>query len=242
VIEVVKLTCLRIFKQPLTTNFENFRQNRMAQYSLHPMSPVTTDLATHISEGVAIKFTTDLITKGVGPALEEFGLTLKDRVHAYRWQNAISIIQDVLELLAQHDLTIQSVSPKVLISALESASLEDDPSLRQYWVALLVSEFVGRKVHPRFPRILADLSPADAQILDILDQQKYKFGFTAFELKQTHQVEEKVVQQTIDNLLYLGLLNEPPRPAPSRARTSQERCWGHGSFDTARPSWTSPWI
>jgi hypothetical protein len=181
------------------------------------MSPVSTDLATHISEGVAIKFTADLITKGMGPALEEFGLTLKDRVHAYRWQNAISIIQDVLELLAQHDLTIQSVSPKVLISALESASLEDDPSLRQYWVALLASEFVGRKVHPRFPRILADLSPADAQILDTLDQQKYKFRFTAFDLKHTHKVEEKVIQQTIDNLLYLGLLNEPPRPAPSRA-------------------------
>jgi hypothetical protein len=180
------------------------------------MSPVSTDLATHISEGVAIKFTADLITKGIGPALEEFGLTLKDRVHAYRWQNAISIIQDVLELLAQHDLTIQSVSPKVLISALESASLEDDPSLRQYWVALLASEFVGRKVHPRFPRILADLSPADAQILDTLDQQKYKFGFTAFELKQTHKVEEKVVQQTIDNLRHLGLLDEPQRPAPSQ--------------------------
>jgi hypothetical protein len=181
------------------------------------MSPVPTDLATHISEGLAVKFTADLLTKGVGPALEEFGLILKDRVHAYRWQNAISIIQDVLELLAQHDLTIQSVSPKVLISALESASLEDDPSLRQYWVALLASEFVGRKVHPRFPRILADLSPADAQILDTLDQQKYKFGFTAFELNHTYKVEEKVVQQTIDNLLYLGLLNEPPRPVPSQS-------------------------
>jgi Abortive infection alpha len=186
------------------------------------MSPISTDLATHISEGVAIKFTTDLITKGISPALEEFGLTLKDRIHAYRWQNASSIIQDVLELLAQHDLTIQSVSPKVLISALESASLEDDPSLRQYWVALLASEFVGRKVHPRFPRILADLSPADAQILDTLDQQKYKFGFTAFELKQTHQVEEKVVQQTIDNLLYLGLLNEPPRPTRPHPRDTFE--------------------
>lgn len=56
-------------------------------------------------------------------------------------------------------------SARVLVSAIEEASVESDENLRDIWANLIANELAGRCVHPEFPRILARLSTQDAIVL-----------------------------------------------------------------------------
>ena len=54
---------------------------------------------------------------------------------------------------------------KVLVPAIEGASLETDDTLRDVWANLIAHEMLSAGVHPEFPGILARLSPKDALTL-----------------------------------------------------------------------------
>jgi DNA-binding MarR family transcriptional regulator len=161
-----------------------------------------------------------LILDLLGPLCKEGGLFLGDEFKALRFRQAQrlkKITERADEVLKLNGSPVHHPSDSLLLNMIQFASLVDSSILQDHWAMLLAKEASGYDIHPRFPRILADLSPADAQILDTIDQQKYKLGFIVFDLKQAHKVEEAVVQQTIDNLLHLGLLNESPRPSSSRS-------------------------
>jgi hypothetical protein len=171
-------------------------------------------MLTSVSEA-----TGTLIIDLFGPLCKEGGLFLGDEFKALRFRQAQrlkKITERADEVLKLNGSPVHHPSDSLLLNMIQFASLVDSSLLQDHWAMLLAKEASGCDIHPRFPRILADLSPADAQILDTLDQQKYKFRFTAFDLKHTHKVEEKVIQQTIDNLRHLGLLDEPQRTDPSR--------------------------
>ncbi|MEM9400836.1 MAG: Abi-alpha family protein, partial [Verrucomicrobiota bacterium] len=54
---------------------------------------------------------------------------------------------------------------KVLIPAIENASLETDDGLRDIWANLIANEMLDGEVHPEFPIVLSRLSSNDAIVL-----------------------------------------------------------------------------
>ncbi len=56
-------------------------------------------------------------------------------------------------------------SARVLISAIEEASVESDDDLRDIWSNLIANELTKGNIHPEFPQILSRLSAADAVVL-----------------------------------------------------------------------------
>ena len=57
--------------------------------------------------------------------------------------------------------TVTQIEPRVLVTAIENAGLQTDPTLSELWSNLLAQEFTGG-VHPEIPRILARLTVEDA--------------------------------------------------------------------------------
>lgn len=62
-------------------------------------------------------------------------------------------------------------SARVLISAIEEASVESDESLRDIWSNLIANELTQGSIHPEFPKILSRLSPADAIVLSEIAEE-----------------------------------------------------------------------
>ena len=56
-------------------------------------------------------------------------------------------------------------SARVVIDAIEEASVESDDNLREIWSNLLANELTSGGVHPEFPKILARMSADDAHLL-----------------------------------------------------------------------------
>jgi Abortive infection alpha len=63
---------------------------------------------------------------------------------------------------------------KVLLPAIESASLETDDGLRDIWANLIANEMLDAIVHPEFPSILSRLGPHDAKVLSEIAQNSTK--------------------------------------------------------------------
>ena len=61
----------------------------------------------------------------------------------------------------------------IMIRAIENASNETDPNLREIWSNLMANEIIDNQVHPEFPKLLERLSSNDAVTLaEIADESK----------------------------------------------------------------------
>jgi len=86
--------------------------------------------------------------------------------------------------------------------------MEDDETMQERWENLLANAFVGeeRSVRIAFPKILSELEPAEAALLDEFASRTSPKSF----LKKKHSIEqpgEGGHRSALDNLVRLGLLN-----------------------------------
>lgn len=100
------------------------------------------------------------VEKLVNPSVEELGLLIKDRISFWRFSNQVKILNKAKNICEKNNISIKSISPKILCPYLENASLEEDEELQDKWAALLVNmvdsnENVQNHV---FPYILSQLS------------------------------------------------------------------------------------
>lgn len=79
------------------------------------------------------------LKKLFGPAVEEAGLMLKDRVHFYRAQNQLRMVDKAQKLLKEAQIEPGSVPLRTLLPLLEGAAFEDDESMLDKWAGLLGS-------------------------------------------------------------------------------------------------------
>lgn len=70
-------------------------------------------------------------------------------------------------------------SARVLISAIDEASVESDDSLRDIWSNLIANELTRGNIHPEFPNILSRLSAADAIVLSEIAEKNANKGIRA---------------------------------------------------------------
>lgn len=65
----------------------------------------------------------------------------------------------------------REVNLRIITAAIEGSASENDPDLRELWANLIAKEFTAGGVHPVVPRVLAQLTPADAKTLSDLAGQ-----------------------------------------------------------------------
>ena len=101
----------------------------------------------------------DLLTDGIGIA--------SDRVRIYRMVSFARALNRAGEIAGDRGIQLKELPVKFMVRYAESASLEEEDSpLVENWANLLVSASKSHDdEHDHFVRILADISPADAQLL-----------------------------------------------------------------------------
>ncbi|MCJ7508930.1 MAG: DUF4393 domain-containing protein [candidate division Zixibacteria bacterium] len=165
----------------------------------------------------AIEAAKDLLQKLAGPAAEETGLFLQDRVRIYRLRNQLAVLGKTQDMLSSVGIDPKSVPLRVLVPLLEGAALEDDDNLATKWAALLANAAMqGSNVNliPSFSNILSQLQPRDAAILDILHKEEWYHtkkpeNIVLFAFRPTIQkplnLSDTEYELSVDNIVRLGL-------------------------------------
>lgn len=107
----------------------------------------------------------------LSPVAKESGELLGDFVHYFRVATALGVLKVLKrakQILVDHGIEPKGLNLKILIPILQGASLEDNPELAEKWAGLLASAATGESIHLSYTRILSELSPNDAQILQLM--------------------------------------------------------------------------
>jgi len=151
-----------------------------------------------------------LLQKLCGPAAEEFGAMLQDRTRVYRLKNQLRMLGKVQAMLQNAGTPVHSVPLRTLLPLLEGAALEDDENLSNKWAGLLASAATSNETelsHPSFSRILSEMSPREALILDKLHRVGGETDWNSFRegLAKEFGTSPDYINQAYGNLDRLGL-------------------------------------
>lgn len=106
------------------------------------------------------------------PAAEEFGLLLKDKVSAWRVNNAIAIVRKAEEKLNKLENNENlHAHPRLVTTAFETGSFSDNPEVQEMWAGLLASscdEEGKDESNLLFMTILSQINSTEAIILNYL--------------------------------------------------------------------------
>ena len=118
---------------------------------------------------VAVQTLKDFLVKIAGPAAEEFGLLIRDKVRTWRFKKQLDMLGNAQRMLKEAGIEPSSVPWKTLVPLLEGAALEQDDDLSTKWAALLANAAnpdCSVAVHPGFGNVLSQLSPIGARFLE----------------------------------------------------------------------------
>ena len=151
------------------------------------------------------------LKKIAGPAAEEFGLLLQDKIRLYRYKNQIRILQQAKEMLDQANIKPKPIPLRTLAPLLDGASLEDNEYLANKWSALIANAAIGdhsKDNHPSYSKILMELSPTDALLLEKFHEEKSKIIWNPFKEKfaRENSLTLEEVAFSFENLFRLGLI------------------------------------
>jgi abortive infection alpha-like protein len=137
----------------------------------------------------------ELLLRLLGPAADAAGERLGDWINAARSKNFERIVQEVVERLRQAGIEPKPVELKILIPIIQHSSVEENTDLASIWAGLLASAAAGEEIHPSYPKILAELTPGEARLLntagDEWDKRKEEpDGYVL--LKETRLTEEEL--------------------------------------------------
>jgi hypothetical protein len=117
--------------------------------------------------GALIEPISGFLGKLFGGSAEQLGGWAADIVAFRRWKSRVRIAQKAEEFLLDAGLEAREVPRPVLMPMLEAMGDEEDESMMTRWASLLASAASREGSVPRsFPRILAELEPHEARILD----------------------------------------------------------------------------
>ena len=123
----------------------------------------------------AVAKAVDRVVEGAGtflgkiclPAAEEYGLCLKDKVSAYRTQNAEAIAIKASQKIPAEIIDSVSAHPKLVMKALTDGSWVDDGEIQDMWAGLLASSCSTTPDESNliFMNILSQLTPTQVAIV-----------------------------------------------------------------------------
>jgi hypothetical protein len=112
--------------------------------------------------------TRDLFLRLLGPVAEAAGELIADKINARRTANLERLAERVTHHLRESGHEPHPVELTILVPVLQQASLEDRDDLVAAWAGLLASAASGNEVHTSYPKILSEITPAEARLLDVL--------------------------------------------------------------------------
>jgi hypothetical protein len=120
------------------------------------------------------------------------------------------MLDKVQDMLLKAGTEVRAVPLRTLLPLLEGAALEDDDGLSDKWAGLLASaasSVQGDLTHPSFPRILSEMAPREAIILDKLYQAGAPIDWKPFreELAKEFGTSIESINQAYGNLFRLGV-------------------------------------
>jgi len=110
----------------------------------------------------------DFTKKVLGPAAEQVGFLLGDSVALWVLRNRIRVILKGQALLQRHGIKTNPTMPAIFVPLIQDAGNVDDEMLSDMFANLLAGNLdpaYQDKVHPSYAKILAQMSPLDAQLL-----------------------------------------------------------------------------
>lgn len=158
----------------------------------------------------AVSDLVEILSKIAGPPAEEVGELLRAEVRYVRIARLQTLASKVKALLAESEREVHPVSLKFLAPFLEHASLEDNEKLSDQWANLLASAATTKGERVAYVRILAELEPLDAEVLDRLCRgarlRTFKESATASRWCKELGVTEHSLRLAFANLRRLGLV------------------------------------
>lgn len=132
----------------------------------------------------AINTVTKASTDGVGallsriclPAAEEMGLLFKDKVHAWRAKNAISIAATAEQHLSSGTQKTQA-HPRIVSAIFDQGSWSDDESVQKLWGGLLASSCTETGTNQDnliFINLLTQLTPSEVKLIQYACEKSVK--------------------------------------------------------------------
>ena len=105
-----------------------------------------------------------------GPAFEQVAGAWGDRVRHWRDMKRIDLAIEAVKKLQAKGIPPRAVDPNILFPILDAGSLTDDETIKGKWATLLAkaSSAPAGTILPAFARILSELSPFEALLLDDL--------------------------------------------------------------------------
>lgn len=121
----------------------------------------------------ALENVTDIFNKLAGPLAEVIGIALGDKAREYRLRNAINILRRTKRMVADAGIAPGEIPPRLLVPAIEVASLEDDETLQELWAALLANASDSHRhsntiMLPSFIDTLKALDQSQAWLLNLV--------------------------------------------------------------------------
>ncbi len=123
-----------------------------------PLSPIPPELDKALAT---------LVTKLVGPAADQLGAWLGDRIFIFRNRNTTRTLQRALSMVEASRREPSSVPLRTLLPVLEGAAIEDDSDLAELWAALLANAALAGDpgIRPIYAATLRQLAPSEALAL-----------------------------------------------------------------------------
>ncbi len=147
----------------------------------------------------------------LAPSVREAGQLVADRIRFNRISYTIEAMKKAISMVKDANLNLKPVDLKTFMPLIEFCSFEEDPGMVDKWAGLLASAASGGIVLPSFTRILAELSPDEARILDyiFINRKKYEVSYYVVnknDLKNSIGLTEKEYGIRIVNLIRLNLI------------------------------------
>ena len=164
--------------------------------------------------------TGNFLNRVFGGLVEDSVGIVADRIKFYRLNNYISLCDKAAEKMGEKgittDATTKIVPPKVAMSLIEYATMEDNVSLQDYWAQLLANAMdpnFESNVERRHVSLLSEMEPLDLRILNTIClqyQSESRQGaledilFDKLEIMNKLDVQAQQMEVALLNLMRLG--------------------------------------
>ncbi|MHC4445246.1 MAG: Abi-alpha family protein [Planctomycetota bacterium] len=162
--------------------------------------------------------------------LKQLGGVLSDSIGYWRLKNQVRILLKARSYLEQSGVDAKKLLPDVFVPIIEEGSYHSDSDLADMYASLLAAHLESDEedVHPSYCKVLSQMSPLDATLLQYLrkwvsDEQAREVGlrgpsFSVCNIARDMSISERNVFLACQNLCRLGLIQhrgfDPPDKHP----------------------------
>ena len=145
---------------------------------------------------------------GLLDPIREVAAWATDLIRYRRLPHQAKLLVDAAEKIKASGLPASAVEDKFLKAVIEEGPFEDDPSMQERWSNLLANAATSKegRLKIAFPKILSELEPEEAALLDNLAQQTSDKSFRTKKFSASEPGSGEQLPE-LDNLNRLGLIH-----------------------------------